>query len=350
VENRRCALRRPNYVVEQDVKRDGAIDVNGRLTLQVLTGNAAQTAVPAGLVSFKQTGSGGSLIHGPDNPIAWDGYVFNPETTQYTVRFRWYDPVLGRWLERDPLGYVDGTNLLQMTGGHITFSLDPMGLAGNPPCKYDLQVTDDFNESFGTWQGGRRLVRRHFYNEDRTEYLGYIEYDPCDGCDLATIEQFTKARDFLNTVSTGAHNTRVVGGLLFRMSVEVALCYAPIHVPLNAMIRGTANIVSKAFSAAVISKMVQRGATLARTGAGEWVWKVGNEIIEKITNTRALAALSELEGHHLLPQDFRAFFESHGLSNIDDYILVMDKASHRLKSGQGVHCSSCWNKTSWNKD
>ncbi|MCC6910301.1 MAG: hypothetical protein IT430_20395 [Phycisphaerales bacterium] len=118
------------YMVEQDLNRDGVIDSNDLLTLQALTGNSAQAALPNGQVSFNSTGSGTSLVHGPDNPIAWDGYVFNPETSQYTVRFRWYDPVLGRWLERDPIGFYGGATLYLYVDGQPIGQLDFIGLLG----------------------------------------------------------------------------------------------------------------------------------------------------------------------------------------------------------------------------
>jgi RHS repeat-associated protein len=37
-----------------------------------------------------------------DNVIGYAGYVFNRELRTYTVRYRMYDPELGRWLTRDP--------------------------------------------------------------------------------------------------------------------------------------------------------------------------------------------------------------------------------------------------------
>ncbi|MCL4195845.1 MAG: hypothetical protein KJZ69_00005, partial [Phycisphaerales bacterium] len=79
-------------------------------------------------VSFTTTGSGGSTIHGPDNPIAWDGCVFNAETSQYLVRFRWYDPLLGRWLERDPIGYASGMSLYEAFFLAPSQWTDPLGL------------------------------------------------------------------------------------------------------------------------------------------------------------------------------------------------------------------------------
>ena len=39
------------------------------------------------------------------------GYVWSPKAEIYCVRYRYYDPLLGRWLQRDPAGYVDGLNL-----------------------------------------------------------------------------------------------------------------------------------------------------------------------------------------------------------------------------------------------
>ena len=120
------------YVAEQDLNRDGVIDYNDRLTLQALTGNTAQPALASGYVSFESTGTGSSQRFGPDNPIAWDGYVFNPETLQYTVRFRWYDPVLGRWLERDPVGYLAGQNLYGYVLDSPVSRRDPLGLFPDP--------------------------------------------------------------------------------------------------------------------------------------------------------------------------------------------------------------------------
>ena len=54
-----------------------------------------------------------------DNVVGYAGYIFNAElvsagsTGLYTVRHRHYAPDLGRWLSRDPLGYVDGMSLYE---------------------------------------------------------------------------------------------------------------------------------------------------------------------------------------------------------------------------------------------
>ena len=65
---------------------------------------------------------------GPDNPVGYCGYIHNPETGDYTVRFRHYSPRLGRWIERDPAGYVDARSLLQYSHGSPVRFSDAVGL------------------------------------------------------------------------------------------------------------------------------------------------------------------------------------------------------------------------------
>ena len=65
---------------------------------------------------------------GVDNHFGYAGYVFNAESQLYVVRFRWYAPDLGRFLERDPAGYTDGMLLYLYAGNNPVIYVDPMGL------------------------------------------------------------------------------------------------------------------------------------------------------------------------------------------------------------------------------
>lgn len=56
------------------------------------------------------------------------GYVWSPKAEVYCVRYRYYDPLLGRWLQRDPAGYVDGLNLYTYGMGNPWAYTDPYGL------------------------------------------------------------------------------------------------------------------------------------------------------------------------------------------------------------------------------
>jgi RHS repeat-associated protein len=64
------------------------------------------------------------------NDILFAGYRFDAETGLYHVRNRQYHPTLGRWIERDPAGYVDGLNLSAYVSGNPAGLTDPTGLYG----------------------------------------------------------------------------------------------------------------------------------------------------------------------------------------------------------------------------
>jgi RHS repeat-associated protein len=63
------------------------------------------------------------------NEVLYCGYRYDSETGLYHVRNRMYHPLLGRWLTRDPLGYVDGMSLYEYCRGNPATKLDGMGLA-----------------------------------------------------------------------------------------------------------------------------------------------------------------------------------------------------------------------------
>jgi len=75
-----------------------------------------------------------------DNRVLFCGYWRDGDTELDHVRRRFYHPTLGRWLTRDPLGYVDGMSLYEyVSSSPVAFS-DPRGMAwivgGVPPYTY----------------------------------------------------------------------------------------------------------------------------------------------------------------------------------------------------------------------
>ena len=77
------------------------------------------------------THSGGTwVMHGVDNRFGFAGYMWDPFLKLYHVRHRVYDPMGGRWLQRDPIGMAGGWNLYQYCGGEPWGLVDPMGLYG----------------------------------------------------------------------------------------------------------------------------------------------------------------------------------------------------------------------------
>jgi|GEM_PF-1438487 len=68
------------------------------------------------------------------NEIIYCGYHYDPESELYYVRNRTYSPPLGRWLQRDPIGYSGGVNLYGYVHGRAVVATDPSGLFDNCPC------------------------------------------------------------------------------------------------------------------------------------------------------------------------------------------------------------------------
>ena len=83
-------------------------------------GTSVMPALPAGKISFAGTG-------GPDNSIGYDGYVYNWPVALYTVRFRHYSAMHGRWLERDQEDYTDSMNLYLNVLSNPNVYIDPLG-------------------------------------------------------------------------------------------------------------------------------------------------------------------------------------------------------------------------------
>jgi RHS repeat-associated protein len=66
--------------------------------------------------------------------VLYAGYRFDAETGLYHVRHRMYHATLGRWIQRDPAGYVDGANLYEYTRGSPVAFRDSFGLATWKKC------------------------------------------------------------------------------------------------------------------------------------------------------------------------------------------------------------------------
>lgn len=97
------------YFVEADLNRDGAVNATDLAQI-----GAGKAALPTGWISDGATA---------DNLFGFDGYTFAKEIDSYHVRFRWYEPAMGRWLQRDPAGYVDGLQLYEyVNSAPIDFS------------------------------------------------------------------------------------------------------------------------------------------------------------------------------------------------------------------------------------
>ncbi len=63
-----------------------------------------------------------------ENPYLFTGRHYDPESGNYYYRARIYSSELGRFLQTDPLGYVDGLNLYAYVGNNPASWRVPYGL------------------------------------------------------------------------------------------------------------------------------------------------------------------------------------------------------------------------------
>jgi RHS repeat-associated protein len=64
-----------------------------------------------------------------EQPFRLQGQQFDEETGLHYNRFRYYDPVVGRFVSQDPIGWVGGKNYFEYAPNPIDYT-DPWGLKG----------------------------------------------------------------------------------------------------------------------------------------------------------------------------------------------------------------------------
>ena len=62
------------------------------------------------------------------NPFGFTGRRLDSESEFYYYRARYYDPIQGRFLQRDPKGYIDGMGLYEYVTGNPVNWIDPLGM------------------------------------------------------------------------------------------------------------------------------------------------------------------------------------------------------------------------------
>ncbi len=120
------------YNILADLNLDGAVTQADLNVFSNYTGYSGGRGV--------LTISNGSATSG--NDIGYAGYTWNDERSQWHVRHREYDPRLGRWLQRDPIGYAEVSNLYDFVFNNPAAYRDPMGLT---PPDFRPGQNDPFN-------------------------------------------------------------------------------------------------------------------------------------------------------------------------------------------------------------
>jgi len=228
----------------------------------------------------------------------------------YYNRNRFYSPDLGRFITRDPNAtalpiltamtmngqvidvllssfdgqalYGDGVNLYLYVGANPVTGRDPLGLSQG-----------DFDDLLGDLTG------------QRVATLGFI-------------------REASGMVLLGMHTTvNIAGGLL---GVD--------------LLKAGANILS---GEGTLSDWVEVGITAATTATGTILAYKAVKWLRRYKASRRFR--KAIERHHLLPREFEKGFSRAGIGNIDDFVIELDRARHRLKPN-GIHTNAGGN---WNR-
>jgi hypothetical protein len=91
-----------------------------------------------------------------------------------------YSPTLGRWMQQDPMGYVDGMSLYQAYGSVPIAGRDPSGLQTTPATS--APTSEDFLRLQGRLSSARRTVDRYHDQLHTVERLLQQLAASC-GCD-----------------------------------------------------------------------------------------------------------------------------------------------------------------------
>nr|WP_312371561.1 RHS repeat-associated core domain-containing protein [Delftia acidovorans] len=92
-----------------------------------------------------------------EQPLRFQGQYFDGETGLHYNRFRYYDPVVGRFVHQDPIG-LEGGELLYLYSPNPIFYFDPLGLI-----RVTGKTKGGQNRVSTTWRStnGPSVNRRH---------------------------------------------------------------------------------------------------------------------------------------------------------------------------------------------
>jgi len=88
-----------------------------------------------------------------EQPFRFQGQQFDAETGLHYNRFRYYDPVVGRFVSQDPIGLAGGINIYQYSVNSIIW-IDPFGLAGAKGSISGPNIPGGFETGLSSGEGG----------------------------------------------------------------------------------------------------------------------------------------------------------------------------------------------------
>jgi RHS repeat-associated protein len=122
------------YEVRQDADLDGVVDAGDATHANSITGGAG---------GYQTLGRGVLSSSGVESRVGYAGYRYDRRLGStgrhwYPARHRWYMAEVGRWMTRDPWGFVDGPSLYGYVRNMAMVGVDPTGLFCIGPCSVPM--------------------------------------------------------------------------------------------------------------------------------------------------------------------------------------------------------------------
>lgn len=150
------------------------------------------------------------------NRFAFTGQEYDAQTSSYHFHYRNYSPTLGKFYQRDPIGYNDRMDMYQYVGDNPANKMDVLGLSPCPPGSTTTSTDTPGDEVIfwgGQWSNGGSILQVFQSNTVRstvTEVLsvgGNIANHTVVGAVLAPINAINTAAPALDLYNNGGKNT-----------------------------------------------------------------------------------------------------------------------------------------------
>jgi RHS repeat-associated protein len=128
------------------------------------------------------------INQGAATEFGYGGYYYHQPSGLSLTKYRAYDPDLGRWDSRDPIGEIGGLNLYEYSRDDPSDLSDPQGLIPQPPASYPRPP--GWNSSW-QWRYPEGISKKctprwfdpeggewHWHGADRWHDTGHWDYNP----------------------------------------------------------------------------------------------------------------------------------------------------------------------------
>jgi RHS repeat-associated protein len=115
---------------------------------------------------------------GLKNPIRFQGQYLDEETGLHYNRFRYYDPVVERFVSKDPIKFIGGLNFQQYAANPSEW-IDPLGLAGNRANRRAGKILQDHDAASGGHAYSRHGAHTTMAEQERRATTGVPPDKPC---------------------------------------------------------------------------------------------------------------------------------------------------------------------------